>query len=161
MLTFFTSHMEGKPLSPKVEAALRSCLGSEVKDASRNAAAILYQSGFREEGLLPYLSEYMMTQEVGQRFDTLRAFQEHNAEMEILGPLIEKLGLQNPTARAAFERVRDGQTLTEEDVSVLKEFIQRQPSEDHDIYFYRRCFYDWIWFNLEAKAQMTNASSSS
>lgn len=150
MMGFFAL-VEGKPLPQPVKAALRSCLGSEIGDASRNAAANLYMSGIREEELLPFLVEYMTTQEVGERFETLRAFQEHDAEMGLLGPMIDHLCLRNSTASAALEKVQKGETLNEEDVSTLQAFVQRQLGEDHHTYFCRRCFTDWIWFNLEAK----------
>lgn len=159
-LAFF-AFTEDKPLAPAIETALRSCLGSINGDASRNAAAVLYRCGFLEEELLTYLAEYMTTQEVGERFATLRAFQEHNTEIRFLEGLAENIGQLNPASHAAMEKIQTKQVLNERDIFSLSDLVNRKDGENHEAYLYRRCIYDWVWLNLEEKALIKSVDSSS
>lgn len=145
------AYIEKKSLAPEVEQALRSCLGSSYGDASRNAAAALYWFEERDENVISHLSEYLFTEKIGERFDTLNAYRDMGLEQDVVEQFLEALEKNDEPTRRACDHVRDGVPLTNEDAEQFLKLVRHHPDEDHTRYAYRRFFVDWLCWNLEAK----------
>lgn len=143
--------LDKQPLLPEVEAGLRSCLGSPLGDASRNAAAVLYRSGLRDEEVMEHLSPYLITQEVEERYDTIRAFQNAAPDELFIEPFLELLELASPEMIETCRKVQRGRSLSNEEVNHLCRLIEPAMDEEVSIYVLRRCCLDWLRWNLEIK----------
>lgn len=149
VLTFATPNKQ--PLLPQVEAGLRSCFGSPLGDASRNAAAVLYRSGLRDEEVMEHLPPYLMTQEIEERFDTIQAFQDAVPEELFIEPFLEMLELEGPEMIEACRKVQRGEPLSNEEVGHLCHLIEPTSDEEVLTYVLRRSCLDWLRWNLEIK----------
>jgi hypothetical protein len=141
-----------QPLPQEVEAALRSCLASKQGDASQNAANALHRFDHRDEEVMNCLLPYLFSQQMGARFETIRAIQDQNEEGEsFIEGLAEEMGLQTPELSAACNAVLNGQPLGGNEALQLLSLTTRRKGDEPLTMLLRRSCMDWLWWNLEIK----------
>ena len=141
------THFKDKTAPPEVERALRSCLGSQVSDASRHAAAALYQSNIKDDAVMSSMIPYLKAPQLQDRFDAIRAFQ-NSPEGFFAADFAKSLGLGSRKMERACEDLEAGR-VSPGQLKLLIRLIEVQKQDTEDIYSLRRCCHDWLCVNLQ------------
>jgi hypothetical protein len=144
---------QGVPIPPQVEQALRSYFGSTCGDASRNAAAVLRQTGRQDEAVLAHLGEYLRFQKANERFATFQMLRDIGEDAAFVLESLRLLKMDRRMSREACEKVSAGAALSVQDRQEMSRLIMCRADDEPRQQRLRQFYFDWVWWSLEARRQ--------